>query len=650
MEKYRILYIEDNPTDFEMVKAVLEEGDVLGEIRRVEKREEFIEAIGNVEFDLILTDYSLPVFHGLEAIKIAQQLCPRIPIIMITGTQPDEVAVDVIRKGAWDYVLKENIYRLIPSINSAMERLQMLREKAAALDALKEREENYRKLAESSPYGIIVHAGGKIVYHNKRALQILREDETRSLVDVSLTDHVHPDYLETIRKRMKKIYDGKVEGKPVELKFMNSRKEVFIIEVASSPITFNGVPSAQVIFSDIAERKKMEDDLISAKEKAEESDRLKTAFLENLSHEIRTPLNGIIGFASLLKVSGISEDEKMSYIQVVEESGRHLLNIIDDLIEVSRIEANQVELHPEKFNLNALLDELLIFFNESIRFKESPVVLGLTKPRRDEQAWVNADKARLRQILYNLLSNAHKFTSMGRIDFGYEPVNGDKMLFYVKDTGIGISEKAREIVFERFRQADESTTRKYGGNGLGLTISRGLVEAMGGKIWLTSQENQGTEFYFEIPLPLFTVQANPEDAPQKGQEIYDWKGRKILIAEDELSNFYLLKHIIDKTGADIYHVTSGEEILDVLDDGVHFDMILLDIKMPGMDGLTAVRILRERSINLPVIAQTAYAMAQDRERCLRAGCDDYITKPIRARDLLSKMSLFFDGKKNPVIR
>ncbi len=640
MEKYSILYVEDNPTDFEMVKAILEEGELIHELRRVEKREEFIDAITTSRFDLILTDYSLPVFHGLEAIKIAGQLCPQKPIIMITGTLPDEVAVDVIKKGAWDYVLKENIYRLIPSINSAMERLQMQREKSAALEALKEREENYRKLAESSPYGIIVHAGGEVVYHNKQALVILSEDEGISLDGIRLVDYVHPDYLDLVVSRMKVLYNGKGDDKPVELKFLNSKKEEILLEVASSPITFKGIPSGQVIFRDIAERKRMENDLIRAKEKAEESDRLKTAFLENLSHEIRTPLNGIIGFTSLLKIDDISQEDKLNYIQIVEESGLHLLTIIDDLIEVSRIEANQVELHPEEFNLNNLLDELLTFFTESIRFKESPVILSLTKTLKDDQSFVSADKARIRQVLFNLLSNAHKFTSIGRIDFGYEKSKKDRIQFYVKDTGIGIPENALQIVFERFRQADESTTRKYGGNGLGLTISKGLVEAMGGKIWLSSRENQGSEIYFEIPLKTFIAKGKKGSDLVIGNNTYNWKGKKILVAEDELSNFYLLKHILDKTEAEIIHVTSGDEVLDKLSEDHNFDLLLLDIKMPGMDGLMTIKTLRERKILLPVIAQTAYAMSQDRERCLRAGCDEYITKPIRAAELLGKIDVF----------
>jgi PAS domain S-box-containing protein len=645
MKKYRILYIEDNPTDFEMVKAILEEGDVLEELRRVEKREELIDAIGSYDFDLILTDYSLPVFHGLEAIKIAVQLCPQKPIIMITGTLPDEVAVDVIRKGAWDYVLKENVYRLIPSINSAMERLLMQQEKAAALEALKEREENYRILAESSPYGIIVHTSGKIVYHNNQAIRIFREKDDISLNGIKLADYVHPQYMATIAKRMKTLYAGKGDPKPIEIKFLNSKKEEIILEVASSPITFNGAPSGQVIFSDIAERKRMEADLIRAKDKAEESDRLKTIFLENLSHEIRTPLNGIIGFTSLLKNDALTEDDKNNYIQIVEESGRHLLTIIDDLIEVSRIEANQVELHQESFNINELLEELSFFFNENIRFKENPVVLGLSKPLKNEESYIQADKARLRQILFNLLSNAFKFTSVGRIDFGYEVSGKEKLLFYVKDTGIGIPEEAQEIVFERFRQADESTTRKYGGNGLGLTISKGLVEAMGGKIWLSSRENQGTEFYFELPFRTFT--SIPEKGKARGVFAgnYNWTGKKVLVAEDEASNFYLLQHILDRTGAEVHHVTSGEDVLEKLGDGNTFDLLLLDIKMPGMDGIMTVKMLRDKKISIPVIAQTAYAMSQDRQKCIDAGCDDYITKPIKSKELLSKIDRFL-GKLN----
>ena len=642
MKKYNILYIEDNTTDFEMVKAILEDEEVINEIRRVENKQEFIHEIQTWEFDIILTDYSLPAFHGIEAINIAKELCPEIPIIMITGNLSDEVAVDTIKKGAWDYVLKENVYRLIPSIKAAIERQQDRAEKQRALDALRESEENYRILAESSPYGIIVHSDEKIVYYNKQAINIFKADENYSFIGTRVLDFVHPDFKEISLNNIFRLYRGIEDNRVKELKYINAHSEELVLEIVSSPIRFQDKPAAQVIFSDIAERKKMEADLIRSKEKAEESDRLKTAFLENMSHEIRTPLNGIIGFASLLKYPDLKDEDKLNYIKIIEESGKHLLNIIDDLIEVSRLETGQIELKIEQINLNEVLDEIFIFFRDGTKFKNIPVQLKLNKGLSREDSYVEADKGRLTQILYNLIYNAYKFTSEGTIEFGYETKLKDSLVFYVKDTGIGIAEKARKVVFERFRQADDSTTRIYGGTGLGLTISKGLVSAMDGNIWFDSEVGKGTSFYFELPLKQFSI-VKSTTVDKIDQTDFNWREKSVLIAEDEMSNFILLKHILGKTGISITHVRTGNDIVKKINEGNIYDLLLLDIKMPGMSGIEALQELRENNIQIPAIAQTAYAMADDKQKCLAGGFNDYITKPIKSTELLQKMQAFLNA-------
>ncbi len=637
MEKFNILYIEDNPTDFEMVKAILEDEDMVKEIRRVEKKEDFINSIKNWSFDLILTDYSLPAFHGIEAINIAKEFCPDKPVIMITGNLPDEVAVDIIKKGASDYVLKENIYRLVPSIRTAIERQQYRTEKQNALNALKESEENYRILAESSPYGILVHSEGKLVYYNKEAKQIFKGDSRLSYIGQDILDFVHPESKKITKERIQNLYKGLEDNKIKELKYLDSNGEDLILEIASSPIRFKGKPAAQVILRDIAERKKMEMDLIRSKEKAEESDRLKTAFLENMSHEIRTPLNGIIGFASLLKYNDVSVEDKLNYLKIIEESGKHLLGIIDDLIEVSRIETGQVELRREEINLNQLLDEVFIFFKDGTKFKDRPVNLEISKALSDEDSWIESDKGRLIQIIYNLIFNAYKFTTRGSIEYGYQVMSDKLLRFYVKDTGIGIAEKARELVFERFRQADDSTTRVYGGTGLGLTISKGLVLAMDGNIWFDSTLGKGTTFFFELPLNHFSKLKIKEQKTARLDDFY-WKDKRVLIAEDDTSNFVLLQHILRKTGIAITHVSNGEDIVKNVLEGDKYDILLLDIKMPGISGIEALKFLRSKKIDTPAIAQTAYAMSDDKVKCLEAGFNDYITKPINPADLIQKMS------------
>lgn len=639
MKKLRILYVEDNRTDFEMVKAILDDRDLVDVMYRVDKREEFHMVLERDKIDLILTDYSLPSFHGMEVVQLSCDLYPDIPVIMVTGNLSDEIAVEVIKKGAWDYVLKENIYRLIPAIQSSLTRLLMKKEKDAALKTLRESENNYRKLSESSPYGIMVHVRGRVFYHNREAARLITGREDGSFLGIKLADHVSPDYKEALLVRMEKLYSGEKTDGPKEMPFKDERGRELILEIASSHITFHGYPAAQVIFSDIAERKKAESELLKAKEKAEESDHLKTAFLENLSHEIRTPLNGIIGFTTLLKNNNITKEEKFDYIKIIEDSGKYLINIIDDLIEVSRIETGQFELRNEVFNLNDLLDELHTFFNDNEKYATCPVLLSLTCQLEEGMAMIYSDRTRLKQVLNNLISNAYKFTDEGKIEFGYEIIGNENLRFFVKDTGTGIPKSSRDIIFERFRQAENAVKRSSGGNGLGLTISRGIIEALRGRIWFESEPERGTDFYFEIPYEL-AIDNPAEEILRPSENLgYNFKGKTILIAEDEPSNYELLKYILYNTGARLLHAQTGREVLRMINVNNHVDLILLDIKMPEMNGLEALKSLRKQKHMLPVIAQTAYVMSDDEKKCMDAGCDDYITKPIKADELLDKIRI-----------
>jgi PAS domain S-box-containing protein len=634
-EKYKIIYVEDNPTDFDMVKAILDEENVLDWMICVENKADFIEAISRNEHNLILTEYSLPVFHGFEVINTTHEYCPDIPVIMVTGSQPDEIAIEAIKKGAWDYVLKQNIYRLLPSIRGVMDKKRILDENISAQIALMESEENYRSLAENSPYGIIVHSDGKLRYYNKTALDIFGLTDNLNFIGHDVMKFIHPGNSETVKSRIAKLYKGESLVDFLEEVFLYPDGRELFVEVSSAAIMFNGIPAAQVIFRDISERKRMEQQLIEAKEKAEEADRLKTSFLENLSHEIRTPLNGIIGFTNLLKFKEVNEKDREKYLQVIEDSGLHLLNIINDLIDISKIEAGQVDIHKEKINLNHMLEELFIFFNDSTRYQQLSIILRLNKALPDDDSFLITDPLRLRQILMNLLGNAFKYTQMGNIDFGYELENDGSIRFFVKDTGIGIPENAYNIIFNRFRQVDESKTRKYGGNGLGLSICKGLVQAMKGKIWFNSREGYGTEFYFSLPdkfefIPLRTEKITTHD----NNQVYDLSKYTILVAEDEESNYILIEHLLRPSGIGVVHVKDGKEAMDLLKKRKDFNLALFDIKMPEVDGLELAEWIVSQGINIPLIAQTAYAMPGDKEKCLAAGFSDYIVKPIRAELLL----------------
>jgi CheY-like chemotaxis protein len=349
-------------------------------------------------------------------------------------------------------------------------------------------------------------------------------------------------------------------------------------------------------------------------------------------------LNGILGFTSLLKLNNISEEEKKSYLQVIEDSGKHLLTIIDDLIEVSRIETGQFELRKEIFNLNKLLDELSGFFENNEKYKDLPVVLNLTLALNRKESLIYSDRVRLKQVLYNLLSNAYKFTDEGKIEFGYEII-GPNIRFFVKDTGTGIPEEWHESIFERFRQYKNSKERTAGGNGLGLTICKGIISEMNGRIWVDSKPGRGSDFYFEF---LFEKADDPVNS-EKPEEIefnYKFSNKTILVAEDEPSNYTLIKNILKNTGVKLFHAKNGTEVLKMMRTKNSIDLILMDIKMPELDGIGAVKALRENKIKLPVIAQTAYVLSDDRKKCLQAGCDDYVSKPIQPRELLQKIHNF----------
>ena len=639
MENYKILYIEDDPIEYEMVKAFLESKSMVQSITQVKTKIDFLTEIKSNNYDIILTDFILKFFHGLEALHLLKTEKVNIPVIFITGILPDEIAVEVIKKGAADYILLQNIYRLVPSIHSVVERKRMQDEKNFALTRLRESEENYRILAETSPYGIIVHNNFKLKYYNKQALLIFNAFEDRGFHERNILEFIHKEYQDKIQMRLRELNKGEDNQDFYEEVFLNKAGDLIQVEVASAGINYYGEPSSQVIFRDISERKRMEAELVKAKEKAEESDKLKTAFLENMSHEIRTPLNGIIGFSTLLKYKNLETEERIKYLDIIEQSGKHLLKIINDLIEISRIESGHIEIRKEQVNLNNILDDLLVFFINSAKLKELPVNILLYKPAQNEVSFVNTDYSRLKQVFINLLNNALKFTRKGEIKFGYEILDENMIKFYVSDSGIGIPDNSKDFIFERFRQVDDTSTREFGGAGLGLTISKGIVEIMGGKIWFDSVYGEGTNFYFTLPLSLNS--ASLTEANKKAETQFDtnWKGKHLLIAEDEQSNYLLIKHLLKNTGISVDRAENGLEVLARLEkDPQYYDLILMDIKMPEMDGLQAIKEIRKRKIFIPVIAQTAYAMTDDRQKCINAGFDEYITKPIKSSELFHKIN------------
>jgi len=372
------------------------------------------------------------------------------------------------------------------------------------------------------------------------------------------------------------------------------------------------------------------DELLTAKEHAEESDRLKSAFLANMSHEIRTPMNGILGFSSLLKQSNLTGEKQQEYLKVIEKSGHRMLCIINDIIDISKIEAGLMLVNRKALNINELIDSLYHFFTPEV--EEKGLHLIIKNKLSDEEALIRTDREKVNSILTNLIKNAIKFTSQGFIELGCilktvsEPV---ELEFFVKDTGIGIPKERQEAIFERFIQADIEDKSAWQGAGLGLAISKAYVEMLGGKIWLESVEGTGTTFYFTLPYTA-ELKAESDTTNVVLDEAVEPAVRnlKILIAEDDEGSEMLISQEVKLFSKEILTARTGFEAVEICRKTPDIDLILMDIRMPVMDGYVATRQIREFNKDVIIFAQTAYALAGDREKAIDAGCNDYISKPI----------------------
>lgn len=397
------------------------------------------------------------------------------------------------------------------------------------------------------------------------------------------------------------------------------------------------------IKEDITEKKKVEkalrdsetilreknEELTIAWRKAEESDRLKTAFLANMSHEIRTPMNAIVGFSEVLLRPNLSLEKYKYFGSIINEACMQLLSVVNDVIDISKIETNQITLFEDNVNVNEIMKRIVSIFERSAERKKTRLSIDLSLP--DEFSFIKTDETKFSQIINNLISNAIKFTDNGEITLGYKIAN-NRIDCFVRDTGIGISKENQQLIFERFRQVETTASRKYGGTGLGLSISKAFVELMGGEIWVESDLGKGSEFHFALPLK--TVMSNNERRSQLMIESYDFNGKTILIAEDEPVNLVLLQNWFEDENVMILHAKDGAEAVQIVRTTANVDLVLMDIKMPVLDGIEATKQIRKFNANIPIIALTAYALSGDKDRCISAGCNNYLSKPLKKNDLM----------------
>jgi hypothetical protein len=495
---------------------------------------------------------------------------------------------------------------------------------------LKESEQKSMSIMENSADAIfIANQQGKYVYTNK-AVSVMLGYTAEEMISKTIADITSSDITVETSELFKQILN---EGKgfaEIELIMKDGN-------YISTDLNAVVLPDGTIYGScrDITERKKAELELIRAKEKAEESDRLKSAFLTNMSHEIRTPMNGILGFAELLKRPNLTDEQQQEFIGIIGESGNRMLNTINSIMDISKIEAGLISIKISESNINTQIEFLYNFFTPMTESKG--LQLSFNNGLTSKEAIIKTDIGKFNSILTYLVGNAIKFTDEGSIEFGYEK-SGEYLEFFVKDTGIGIPQDRLEAIFERFVQADIEDKRVFEGSGLGLTISKSYVGMLGGKIWVESEEGKGTKFYFTIPYIL------ESDTEPKIKDLVSPKPKdvqiislQILIVEDDEISYLWLSEALQESKHEVFHASTGVEAIEACRNYPQIDLVLMDIRMPEMDGYEATRQIRLFNTDVIIIAQSAYAFAVDMEKATEAGCNDYISKPIKMTLLLDKI-------------
>ena len=589
--------------------------------------------------DVLLSDIKMPGMNGLEMAEKMKRINPQLKIIMMSAYTDADYLLKSISLQVDGYIVKPiRRKKLFFTVKKQANIILLEKKLKKQKKELKKSEQNYKLLTEVMKDVVVrMSPAGKLLYVSPSIKEFA--GYTREEVEGSFISDYFAKKSDLFRA--KKLIDELVKSPKsgnFEFLFKHKNGSFFPVEHTYFPlISHEKIYAIQLVMRDITEQKNTEVKLKKAKQKAERSDHLKSDFLANMSHEIRTPMNGIIGFAELLKSSNLNEKQTETYVNIINTSGNHLLNLINDIIDISKIDAKRLNVIEKELALNKFLDDIYQFFHFQIVTFSNKIEFLLKKAFADGEDRLFTDEVRLRQILINLLGNAVKFTNSGKIELGYALQNGN-ILFTVSDTGIGISEKELPLIFERFRQADESSTRKYGGTGLGLAIAKACTELLGGEIWVKSKQGEGTTFSFTIPYkPVVKIEVEQEFQPDSRPEKL-LLGKTILIVEDEEISLLILTEMLKDTKATVLHATNGVQAVEMCKNNTDIDMVLMDIQLPQLSGLEATKAIKKIRPDLPIISQTANAMHEDQLKSFEAGCVEHMTKPIDL-DLL-KVLLF----------
>ena len=699
MSGLRILLLEDSLLDAELIHALLNEGGIACEQVHVKAQAEFQTALEQDGFDLILSDYSLPGFDGITALEMAQHHCPDIPFIFVTATMGEEVAIETLKKGATDYVLKQRLDRLVPSVRRALREAQYQRACKIAEAELYRREQEFRALTENSP-DVIARIDRDLRYcYVNPATEIATGIPLEKWISKTVAEMGYPEELATWQAKLRQVFATGV-GCLIEFDFPGSKGHTYYQTRIVPEFTQNGtIQSLLTIGRDVTEYKLAEQalrvseaQLRQQKEELEQANRIKDEFLAVLSHELRSPLNAILGWAKILRSRTLDPTSLSRALETIERNAKLQTQLIEDLLDVSRIISGKLTLRPYPTNLipaiEAAIDTMRLAAQaksidlqftilnsglateDKITSRQGEFSLPPQSTIQKPKFLVLGDPSRLQQIVWNLLSNAIKFTPQGgRVEVDLEWVDkgageqaskGENSLasyarITVRDTGIGISSDFLPYVFDSFRQADGSTTRKHGGLGLGLAIVRHLVELHGGTVSVQSSgEKQGATFTVQLPLlekkdrqrgkgkdakkNSFPSLANHPNTPSSPLE-----GVRVLVVDDDADSRDFLVFALQDYGAIATAVTCASSALEVLTT-FQPDVLISDIGMPQVDGYSLIRQIRalprEQGGDIPAIALTAYAADRDRSLALAAGFQRHLSKPVMPDQLADVVAEF----------
>jgi len=480
----------------------------------------------------------------------------------------------------------------------------------------------------------------KLRYANSAFYTMIGYDK-ESYNSLSQVDLMHPedqDY--QLRREQALVNNGFFE---TELRLRHKTGQYMNISTRS--VTVRGdsgeVLGALTISRDITKLKQVHEDLIKANIGAESSNRLKSNFLANISHEIRTPLNSVVGFSNLLLTNNLSNKVKEEYIEHINHNSEKLLQIIGDIIDLSRLESSQIEITYEEASLSTIVNEIIEEARQIIRRNEKPIILNVKNHFEDAGDLIFTDRIWLKRVLNHLMDNAVKFTLEGSVEFSYLLEN-QNVVFKIRDTGIGINKENLGRIFEEFRQEFDGHHRPFEGLGIGLTLAKEVIERMGGSIFVQSEKGVGSEFSFSIPYrPAGSTKLKPAAVSiEHVLKPIDWSSKKCLLVDDNKDVLIYLNRILSDTGVSILTARSGFEAIEIIKTNPDIDVVLLDMQMPEMNGIEATKEIRKIRKDIPIIAQTAFIFEDDKDIILEAGCDACLIKPIRREHLLTVMSSF----------